>query len=543
MQSPEELKQAISNFFDDHLRKITKTGYPDSNLYELQAFNILLKDPSIITKKYEKLKDHPDDHIYYSANLSQTLELVIVHAIAEVREIEEYAKRYNITADAKIVAEKGIYDEIQSTIIPILQAKTMKEKILIALQKQKENDEACIRKHIIASLNHIHDFFKSTGCLDLYMKQYNANSKKFHFDELTYEMSTDMYTSDTIGLDEVFSEEYLMTLPIKKLCFLAAEWQNRFAKELVALQTSVAAIDALDLWSQIFNSETNFNLDNTSLIGFIKKYRFLHDLYANSFAFSQQKLNDLEFKQKVKVSLDHAEDLSPYYNQLYTYIGDDYSDYFSQYLYGENDFADDVNFLVPIFSLESLTYRKKQTLLEPLIKTMLDNPDCKNWGIVRNEISAGKIVDPFDTDRDKVLIEFDIEGFNMPCRFHVSKDSLIDIVKLNNPNCVIPEYQGHDDFIVNNEFVPTNIFMPFQKRHKSVLREHALNDTQNKNFWEHLYFLANNDKFPAHLQEVTHKSKNQTVSTRQPITYTSLTTGKRYTIFKNQYIEVERNAR
>ena len=543
-QSPTDLKNAILGFEKYHLEKISKTGYPDSNLYELQAFNILLKDPSIITKRYEQVKDRPDTHLYYSANLKNTLDLVIVHAIAEVKKIEEYAKRLNITANSKIVTDSQLYKIIQSTVMPVLQAKSIKEKALAVIKKQKENGEACIRQHMTQSLQHLCEFFKTTGCLDSYMNYYNSNSKKFHFEDLTYEMSTDMYTSDTIGLEELFSEKYLETLPIKKLCFLAAEWQNRFAKELANLQTSFAAIDSLNLWEQIYNDESDIKLDDTAIIGFIKKYRFLHDLYTDSFALSQQKLNDLEFKQKVKVSCDHTEDYSDYYNQVYSYIEDDYAKYFAQYLYGNNDFADDINFINPIFNLETLTYRKKQTLLEPLIKITLDNPDCKNWGIVRNEISSGKKVDSIDSNKYMVLIAFDIEGFNMPLRFHISRDSLIEILKLNNPSCIIPEYQGHEDFIMNKDIIPSNIIMPLQKRHNSVIKNHVLNDTENKNFWEHLYFLFNNDKFPSHLQQVTQKSKKQTVSTRMPITYTSLTTGKRYhKDSKNQYIEVDDNAR
>ena len=418
----------------------------------------------------------------------------------------------------------------------------MQDKIITLLKLQKSTGEAFIKDQQIKAIGHLSDFFQSLGCLDMYLNSYNTTAKKFGFDDLTYEMETNTFNPDSIGLKELFSPEYLQTLSVRDLNFLTAFWQNRFAKEVLCFQMSCIAIDSLDLWSKIFKGENNFNIGMKSLTAVIQKFRFLHALYVDSFAHSQEKIKNKEMNGII-VNSNNTEDFSNYYNQLYSYIGRDYQNYFSTYLHGENDFAKDVNFSCPFINLETLTYRKKQCILEPLIKIMLDNPSCRNWGIIRNDIVDGNKIDSIDTNRNMILLAFDIEGFNMPFRFHLPKDSLIDLVKLNNPLGLVPEYQGHEDFLINNEIIPSNIIMPILKHHRSIIKTNALENTESKNFWQHLNFLING-KFPKHLQETVQKSKKQTTLSRLPVIYTSLINGKRYIKDnKNQYIEVDDGAR
>lgn len=154
----------------------------------------------------------------------------------------------------------------------------------------------------------------------------------------------------------------------------------------------------------------------------------------------------------------------------------------------------------------------------------------------------GNYLDSIAEDKKMVLVSFDAQGFNMPFRFHLLRDSLTDIIKLHNPNCLIPEYQGAEDFVVNinnkNELIPCNIIMPIQKSHKKVIMDNINNGTSNPNLWEHLHFLVNG-KFPKHLTETIKKTKKQTFTSRLPIYYTNLQTGKRYVKNNNQFIEVD----
>lgn len=168
----------------------------------------------------------------------------------------------------------------------------------------------------------------------------------------------------------------------------------------------------------------------------------------------------------------------------------------------------------------------------------MDRPYVKNWGIIRNELEDGYKYDSINAGRSMVLVAFDVQGFNMPFRFHIGKDLLQDLAQSNNPNCLVPEYQGADDFIVNSEIIPSNIIMPIPKRHKKIIMENATSDCPNKNLWEHFYFLMNG-KFPSHLMETVQKGKNKSISSRLPIHYTNLKTGEQYLHKNNKFIELE----
>src|SRR5699024_9180121 len=148
----------------------------------------------------------------------------------------------------------------------------------------------------------------------------------------------------------------------------------------------------------------------------------------------------------------------------------------STYLNGENNFLEDIAFSTVFINLIRYAYRQKDTILEPLLKNMLNSSHSKNWGLIRNELINGNYIDSIATNSPMVLLAFDIEGFNMPFRFHISRDALTDITRLNNPEYVIPEYQGAEDFVIGNDVVPSNIIMPIPKSHRKIIMEHANGD-------------------------------------------------------------------
>lgn len=92
LKNPTELKNKTIAFANMLLKNISETGYIDSNLYELQAIDLILKDSSFIAKKYEQLKNEPNTHVYYSAQLNRTMDQVLINAISEVNIAENMAK-------------------------------------------------------------------------------------------------------------------------------------------------------------------------------------------------------------------------------------------------------------------------------------------------------------------------------------------------------------------------------------------------------------------------------------------------------------------
>lgn len=542
-----QFREMLQNFFQLIFEDFFKHNYIDSRLYEAQAIESILKDPSIISREYPNVKNMSNTHTIYTANLHRSQKLVLVNAIDDIANIEDFAQKNGITSasdirDIHIDSEnsKEIMNFIKLTI-ETLKKKNINEKILFILEEQQKANEDFVREHQIACLESLYAFFSTFNCLQSYINTYTSNSIKFGFSDLKYTLFSTIDKNGVIGLEQAFSKDFLKTLSVEDLCFFNAFWFNRFAKECNNLYMVFSTIDSLDLWQDILDGGKNFVLPDNVLIASCQKTHYIYGLLSESFNIHQASVTSSEAKQGIFFSHSLSKDYSSFYNKLHNLIGKDYSNYFSAYLDGKNNFLEDVIFSSIFINLIKCAYSHKDTIFEPLLKNMLDNPHSKNWGIIRNELIDGQYLDSIANNNNMILLSFDIEGFNMPFRFHISRDALIDITKLNNSECMIPEYQGAEDFVIGGEVVPSNIIMPIPKSHRKIIMEHANADSPNKNLWEHFYFLMNG-RFPPHLTQTVKMSKKQTKQTKQtrlPICYTSLKNGKRYYKQNNKFVEVD----
>lgn len=547
-KTPQNLITSVFLYIETVLKDFSRSGYIDSRLYELHAMKNIIKNPAIITREYPNIKDKPNTHTMYTADLNRTQRLVLVNALDEISKIENFAKDNQITATTNInhviinSENPKIIREAIELAIEILKQKNIKDKILIMLQRLIINCEKFIRNNEITSLTSLFDFFNSLGLLSSYFSLYELNSSKFGLADLDYNSSGN--NNGEISLKETFSEDFLQALPIDDLCFLNAFWCNKFAKECNDLLLGFTAINSLDLWQDILNGKILFNIPNQKLVAILKKSSYLNQIASDAFNQHQDNITHSILKQGTNFSMPLDKDYTVYYKQLHNYINKDYTNYFASLYLPKNDFFDDFSFIAPIVFLKEQAYCKKENIIEPMVKSRLDNNQCKNWGLVRNEVIDGNYIDSLKSNNTKLLVAFDIEGFNMPFRFHMLRDDLLDLVKLNNSNYLIPEYQGNDDFVaynnVENKFqaIPSNIIMPIPKRHKDIIKSHMNCEDPNKNLWEHLYFLADGT-FPKHLTQTVQKNKKQTFTTRLPIIYSNLKTGQRYVKNKNKFIEVD----
>lgn len=542
----EDLKFCVSNFVNSIFTTCTHNSYIDSSLYELQAIESILKEPMFISQEYSNAKNMPNTHTVYTANLSRSKKLALVNAIDEVLTIENFAEQKGITATTN-PREVSINVTGQTTekeakrfislVVDIIKQKSMHSKIKLMLEREKEECQKFIKENQIQTLTSFFDFMNSFDLLDRYLSSYLVNSKKFGFRDLKYELSTNECTKDSIGLKELFSEDFLQTLPLKDLCYLTAFWCNRFAKETSSMSAVFSTIDSLDLWQDIIDGHTNFLLSDKELITALQKHKYLSNILGESFSMYQKSVTSREIKEGNNFNGSLSKDYTNYYSKLHNSINKDYFNYFSRHLDGTHNFLDDIVFAVPFVNLEMYSYFKKDTTLNPLIKGLLDNPNLKNWGIIRKELTGREFIDSINENKSKILVAFDIEGFNMPFRLHLLKSDLMDLCQASNGNFLMPEYQGFTDFIVDNEVIPSNIIMPIPKRHRAVISEHAKSNDANKNLWEHFQFLMKG-KFPPHLTQTICNNKKQPVTSRSPIIYTDLKTGKRYVKNNNNFLEV-----
>lgn len=538
-----ELKDTLEIFVDEIFDTCSKYSYVDSSIYELQAINSILRDIGYITQNYPLLKDKPNTHTVYTSNLERSKKLALINAIDEVSIIEATAEKIGFTPgmNPKDIDIEGVSPEdaklFLSLASKILSKKTINDKIIEMLKNQKKGCEDRIKESQISFLEALHRYFRGFGLLESYLAKYQNECISSGTSSLKYDFSTLQFDKDSVGLDDAFCEDYLKSLNAEELCFLSAFWCNRFAKEATRMDKAFSAINSLDLWQDIIDGKTQFSPSESSLVSALQKYTFLSDLLGESFLLHQKYVFTKEVEQGSNFSDSLSRDYTSFYRQVNKQIGEAYASYFSKELHSDNNFLMDSIFSAPFTNLRTFAYYKKDTTLVPIVKGLLANPHLKNWGIIRNEfLDNGVFVDSV-AQGPKVLLGFDVEGFNRPFRFHMKKDDLMDILKCQGNGYTFPEYQGSQDFIVNNRLLKSSIIMPIPKRHRPIIREGTKNGP-NKDLWEHLYFLTNG-KFPPHLmQETPSTSNGKPILSRQPVIYTDLRTGKRYTKKQNNYVEV-----
>lgn len=538
-----ELKDTLEIFVDEIFDTCSKYSYVDSSIYELQAINSILRDIGFITQNYPLLKDKPNTHTVYTSNLERSKKLALINAIDEVSIIEATAEKIGFTPgmNPKDIDIEGVSPEdaklFLSLASKILSKKTINDKIIEMLKNQKKGCEDRIKESQISFLEALHRYFRGFGLLESYLAKYQNECISSGTSSLKYDFSTLQFDKDSVGLDDAFCEDYLKSLDAEELCFLSAFWCNRFAKEATRMDKAFSAINSLDLWQDIIDGKTQFSPSESSLVSALQKYTFLSDLLGESFLLHQKYVFTKEVEQGSNFSDSLSRDYTSFYKQVNKQIGEAYASHFSKELHSDNNFLMDSIFSAPFTNLRTFAYYKKDTTLVPIVKGLLANPHLKNWGIIRNEfLDNGVFVDSV-AQGPKVLLGFDVEGFNRPFRFHMKKDDLMDILKCQGNGYTFPEYQGSQDFIVNNRLLKSSIIMPIPKRHRPIIREGTKNGP-NKDLWEHLYFLTNG-KFPPHLmQETPSTSNGKPILSRQPVIYTDLRTGKRYTKKQNNYVEV-----
>ncbi len=540
---PEDLKACIKGLADAVFDDFSSTGYIDSRLYEIQAIENILKNPGIITRLYPSIKNSPNNHLVYNSNSSRSQRLVLINALDELSILEKFAKNYGITATTNpgsvviLGQDSSKIKKLVKLAIKVEKQKSMPQKVSAFLEEQLNESTNFAKEQLIDSLISIRDFLYGTGTLGNYISSYETTSKKFGFQDLDYEFTTNSYNKDSLGLLESFSKEYLQNLSLDDLCYLNTFWCNRFAKECNSFQFAFSAIDSIGLWQDIIDNNTNFTLPDNVLCAALQKNMFISKLLGKSFTIHQKSISSQEVKGEDTSDL-LTKDYYSYYTQLDNYIGKNYTAFFADNLDGENNLLANLSFASYFSNLKMFAYQKKETTVFPMIKGLLNKPSLKNWGIIRNEILAGETLDSFALNKNNVLVAFDVPGFNMPFRFHISKDTLKDLAIQSPTKGLLPEYQGSEDFIVNNEVIPANIIMPIPKRHKKIITEETSKDNSNPHLWAHFSSLING-KLPEHFVQITKNKKKQFLSSRVPIYYTNIQTGKRYQKIGSKFAELE----
>lgn len=149
--TPEKLRASVNHFTQLIFESCTKSHYVDSRLYEVQAINAILKNPSIIEKEYPEIKDVQNNHTVYTSNSARSQRLVLINALDESNLLEKFARKYDVTSKddlENIVINAENPEEIMNLLrlaIELMEQKSIKDKILLMLKEQKKLEKTILK--------------------------------------------------------------------------------------------------------------------------------------------------------------------------------------------------------------------------------------------------------------------------------------------------------------------------------------------------------------------------------------------------------------
>lgn len=539
----EELKTKVISQMYEEQEQYVKSAHISGKYYQIEAISKLLKDRELLKDLYYKLKDNEeykqkDDKylktIIYSSNHKESCKKAVEEALrvfwqykGKYKNLEKELKKENNNKKKKTnkisPADRIIKGIARSGEIPTLECIT---DILKGVQEIAGEE---IKESHIKAMEFIGDKFKRYNLLERYKKENDRNLRGYELGEYTYELTTSRFTKDEIGIEEVFSKEFLEKIDLEELSALSTFWQNRYAKECKNMGEALFAIDTLDLWKKIIKGK-KIEIKDEEVNLIYSKNKCLEEV-------STMLLRSISENNKITKQEDKERGycIATGDRETETIVKQEAKNYkqiFDLKLKNiPNDLESDLGLYKSILNYTDNIYQIRNGNFCAMIRNLVDSKNSLNWGIIEDENDKVK-------SDNYILIGIDFEGFNMPIRLHIKNELLRNILKTYNGETKLPLYEGAYDFVKNNELLPTNILMPLQRRHKQVINsknKEENEDSKNKSLIEHLRFLSDSSKYPEHLKILNFKLNKKVRPTRK---YKDLVTNEIFEKNKSGYIPI-----
>lgn len=515
----EELRiKVISQMFEEQ-RQFVESAHISGKYYQIEAISKLLKDRNYLKELYNKFKDNEEymqvedkyfKAIVYSSNHKKSCEKALEEALrlfwkfkGKYIEVEREFQKESKSNNKKRKTNKIRPVTKIVNAISVCGDKPTIEAISDILSGVKEISEEETKENHIKAMEFICDKFKRYNLLERYKKENDRNLGTYELGEYTYEVSTKKFTKDEIGIEELFSREFLETLDLEELSALSTFWQNRYSKECKYMGEALFAIDTLDLWQKIIQGKKiEINDKQVNLIYSKKKcLEEVSTMLLKSIG-ENNKITNQEDRERGYCIATGEKEMDSVLKQE----AKNYKRIFDSRLGNiPNDLASDLGLYKSILNYTDNIYYIRNSNLCSMIRNLIDSKKSSNWGIIETENDS--------VESDKyILIGIDFEGFNMPIRLHIKRELLRDVLKTYNGETKIPVYEGADDFVKWNELLPTNILMPLQRRQKQVInrKNQEVNEqSNNRPLVNHLRFLKDSSKYPEHLKVYDFKLKKR----------------------------------
>jgi len=535
-ENAEELKQGIFKIIEEDSQEFARISNIKNVVFDYEIIELLIKNPKELDRLYNKVKDEeeiPRNEHYINKPFELRKEDYIRSFIKSIKKLREDRKeeielsikylsgdkiaREVINQKKKHMSPKK-QEELETNIR--LMCKKDLDMIRTLLPECKTDTGNSLKQSYIEILTFIGRFLKKYGLTSRYV---SLNNQKL----IANGLSGLCISQEEFESNSILNGEHLNGLKLDELPVMTAFWLNRYTKEIRGLNDGIFAINALNLWQDILEGKTDFEITEEQLKAIFCKTEFLRTVNDEIGKSVTQKLNNntasiIDKKDDV-AQIDVQEELDEieekvrvdYYNEFQNKLPNSYA-----------QILDDLSTYIPLTSNLINAYAHKDEIIITQVLAYMRNKRIRNWGY---------IFEKKPKDKGLVLIGIDYEGYNMPVKVHIQKEKLIEGLKEAGLEPIIPIYEGHEDMIINNELLKSHIIINLTDKQRNKIKEYLVqgnNTKQVMNFLEHLNFLRDFNKYPKHLMiETTEKGKK--ILVRPPRKYINIETNERFTKDKN----------
>ena len=294
-------------------------------------------------------------------------------------------------------------------------------------------------------------------------------------------------------------------MSIAELFLLNSFWQNRVTKEVSNYSRALFTLFDLDIIEKVL--ETNnpvASISDEVLENELLKMRFLNvptnEFYKKVTRYMKRRPDNFIDQDGKTITINTKD----FVNRTFEQYGSYYNEFFNRNLNRDNtDLKNDVEYYsflsLPIIA----SYQLKSDILLAPVSTQFSK--MANSGIVIDDPNFLEKIEDYKNNNNLLL--FGIDGkFSFPAFIHMRYNDLARFYFGYNKTEKVPIYLGHNDF--KNHFgvrLAPQIITPVSDKQiqeiKKLSKKKGLRD-DDKNLYQHLYFLSNNNYSPEHFKGI-----------------------------------------
>ena len=457
----EKIRQKINDEFSQEIHEYFKTTGTEYIILEEQCLEVLETNPQLVENIYNKVKDEAykfspiKEEATRGENIKKLMEFEIKLILKRIqqetisKELKKKIEELSNSNDKKIKEYLAKRPEIQKNMEYYLKDTELEktEKNIKIRRRQLEEYIATSEKQSMKLAGH---FFRKYGFLQEFLEGQNEDYHKLGMSQMEYKMKTDQDEKD-IGLENIFTDEYIDTLTSGQLSALNAFWQNRYTKAIERIKKAIFIADSLNLWEELKQDDYNPEITDEQISNCIVKMKVLDRIYV----MLKENLKDqyieadnhkvLQFKIEEEIDIKSQLEFKKYFDEILPTSDND----ITHNLEGRQSIRDSIKTI----------YDTKFNMIMRLIHQIEYNSKITNWGYIPEN----------EKDKGKVLLGIDYPGFNMPLRLHINKKELVSFLKNFKNSSVIPIYEGNADMIYKGKMLKSRAFMPLTEERESFI--------------------------------------------------------------------------